>query len=369
MGQDHYSICPVHTNVRLTMLARAVLFLVLLAFPRPVSAEESLRPFSIMSADQLSLDSGDIPLPVRSCPEPRLSPVDLGVNECWSRGIELAAVDDVRLAAKSAGESGSMSGETRPRRLLGALLAGVPLAATAANSTLGYNHRSFHIDNEGFFGAKTDDGGADKASHFADYHIAAKELTYLYQRLNYSEREALLMGFAVSSLAGLVNELGDGFTRHGFSPEDLVMDVLGAGTATLIGATRTGDLVGIRTSHLPGDTPYIHDVYAADLKLAGVARRLGVEVGPLRFLLLSVTYAAKGYKGHGPTADSQQQVGIEIGLNLEEILNAVGARRNSWWAYPLHILADNVRFPYLAVGFRYDMTHGKWRGPNNGNYP
>jgi hypothetical protein len=82
-----------------------------------------------------------------------------------------------------------------------------------------------------------------------------------------------------------------------------------------------------------------------------------------------VTYGVKGYKGHGPTEDQQRQVGFEIGLNLEEILNAVGARRNSWWGYPLHLLGDNVRFPYLAVGFRYDLNHGKWRGPNNGNYP
>ncbi|MGH7413309.1 MAG: DUF2279 domain-containing protein [Candidatus Rokuibacteriota bacterium] len=262
-----------------------------------------------------------------------------------------------------------MSGKTRPRRLLGALVAGVAVTATAANSTLGYEHRPFHIDNEGFFGASTDDGGADKASHFADYHIAAKELTYVYQRLNYSEREALLMGFGVSSLAALVNEVGDGFTRHGFSPEDLVMGVLGAGTATLIGATRTGDLVGVRTSHLPGEAYYRHEVYSADLKLAGLARRLGVEVGPLRFLLLSVTYGIKGYGGHGPMEDAERQVGFEIGLNLEEILNAVGARRNSWWGYPLHLLGDNVRFPYLAVGFRYDLNRGKWRGPNSGNYP
>jgi hypothetical protein len=32
-------------------------------------------------------------------------------------------------------------------------------------------------------------------------------------------------------------------------------------------------------------------------------------------------------------------------------------------------VGDNVRFPYTAFGMRVDLNHGKWHGPNNGNYP
>jgi hypothetical protein len=349
--------------------ARAWVFALVLVFPGPLFAQESTRPFSLLPADELRLDSGDRPPVAAACPEPRLLPTGQSADDCWSRSLALsAAADGPRIAAASPGGDEATREEKRPRRVLGALLATAAVAATAANSTLGYEHRPFHVDFERFFGAETTDGGADKAAHFVDYHIAAKELIYLYRLLGYSEREALWTGFGVASLAGLVNEVGDGFTHHGFSPEDLAMDVLGAGTATVIAATRTGDLVGFRTSHLPGAT-YIHDVYSADLKFAGVANRLGANIGPLRFLLFSVTYGVKGYRSHGAHEDQERQVGFEIGLNLEEILRTVGVRRDSWWGYPLRLVGDNVRFPYLSVGFRYDLDHGKWRGPNNGNYP
>jgi hypothetical protein len=143
------------------------------------------------------------------------------------------------------------------------------------------------------------------------------------------------------------------------------MDVLGAGTALLVTATRTDDLVGFRTSHLDD---YTHDVYSMDLKLAGVARRLGLSIGPLRYLFLSMTYGVKGYPDGSP-AELERQVGIEIGLSLEEILNSAGARRDTWWGLLLHLVGDNIRFPFTAVGFRYDLNHKKWRGPNSGNFP
>ena len=28
---------------------------------------------------------------------------------------------------------------------------------------------------------------------------------------------------------------------------------------------------------------------------------------------------------------------------------------------------DNTRFPFTSVGFQYDLNHGKWYGPGNGN--
>ena len=57
------------------------------------------------------------------------------------------------------------------------------------------------------------------------------------------------------------------------------MEPLGAGAAVLVSATRTEDVLGVRTSHVPGPT-YTHDVYSADLKIAGLGRRLGINLGP-----------------------------------------------------------------------------------------
>jgi uncharacterized protein YfiM (DUF2279 family) len=246
----------------------------------------------------------------------------------------------------------------------------IPVAAwglVAANSLVGYHDHSFHVHYEGWFGPNTRDGGADKASHFADYFIVANLFSDVYRMLGYSENAARWWGFGLAVTTGLANEISDGFTRHGYSWEDLAMDTLGAGTAVVLSATRTEDLFGIRTSHVGGST-YTHDVYSADLKLAGLGRRLGVNLGPLRWLFFSVTYGSKGYRV-SPPIELQRQVGFEIGLNLQQILIDVGVKRDTWWGYALHVVGDNVRFPYTAVGMRVDLNHGKWHGPNNGNFP
>ena len=48
-------------------------------------------------------------------------------------------------------------------------------------------------------------------------------------------------------------------------------------------------------------------------------------------------------------------------------MNDLGVTRQTWWGYGLHLILDNVRVPFTAVGFRYDLNHGKWIGPDNGN--
>jgi predicted lipoprotein DUF2279 len=255
--------------------------------------------------------------------------------------------------------------ERQPRKLLGALVVGTELAVTAGKGLVGHQAKPFHVTREGFFGANTLDGGADKAAHFSDYFVISKEFAYIFGKLGFSESSALLLGLGTAMVGGALNEVGDGFSQPGFSYEDIVMDWLGAGTATLVSATRTGDLLGVRTSHLDG---YPHDVFSADLKLSGLARRFNLNIGPLRYLLLSVTYGTKGYPD-GPVAERQRQVGVEIGLNLEQILTDLGVTRDTWWGYVLHFAGDNARWPFTAVGFRFDLNHSKWHGPNGGNFP
>ena len=255
----------------------------------------------------------------------------------------------------------------RHQRLFSILIPIASVGGVMANSLIGYekNH-SFEVHHEGYFGRNTDNGGADKASHLTDYFIVANLFADVYRMLGYSDNAAILWGFGIAVATGAANELSDGFTRHGFSWEDLVMDTTGAAIASVIAVTRTNDLFGLRTSHVPGEF-YDNDVYAADLKLSGLAQRLGINIGPLRWLLLSATYGTKGYRAN-PPVEKQRLVGIEIGLNLQQILNDVGVKRNTWWGYALHLVGDNVRFPYTAVGMRYDMNHNNWHGPNSGNY-
>ena len=339
------------------------LLLLLLTVPEPLAAQDNFR---LIPVDDLSLTPPERTISKRPSSEYRLllgDPLDF---ETWTAVAERPNRDIFRIAQTDAESSPPAEEARKPNRLFGSLIPVASLAVVAANSLIGYSHRDFHVHTEGWFGEHTRDGGADKASHFADYYIVAKEIAFVYEKIGYSTNEARWWGFGVAVSTGLANEVADGFTRHGFSWEDFAMDTLGAGTAVLLSATRTEDLFGIRTSHVPSDT-YTHDVYAADLKLSGLANRLGVNLGPLRWLNFSFTYGTKGYRVT-PPIEEQRQIGLEIGLNLQQILNDLRVTRSTWWGYALHMVGDNVRFPYLAVGMRYDLNHGKWHGPNAGNF-
>ena len=260
----------------------------------------------------------------------------------------------------------------------GVLSAGAVVGG-AINAFIETPHHSFRFANEGWFGRTTYAGGADKASHFVDYTVLSKELAYLYDKLGFSRTDSILLGFGVAVTAGLLNEVGDGFNPYGFSWEDLTMDVAGAGASALIAAARLEDLIGFRHGVLVPAAgskyccaverrgrDYSNEIYTADLQLDGIGRLLDFNLGPLRYLLVSATYATKGYPGGAEDA-RERQVGIEIGLNFRVILNDVGARRNTWWGYTLHIIFDNFRVPFTSVGYRYDLNHNKWIGPDNGN--
>lgn len=342
-----------------------LLFLLLLAIPGPLAAQDSSWGLSLIPMDDPSLTPAERPDSRRPCLEYRLLPGESRDCEPWMASADLTPGAPLRIALADA-ELPAAAEARQPNRLLGSIIPFASVGLVAANSLLGYDGQAFHVTNERWFQSDTRDGGADKASHFADYYIVAKEVAFVYEKLGYSENAARWWGFGVAVSTGLANEVSDGFTRHGFSWQDLGMDAAGAGTAVLVSMTRTQDLLGVRTSHLPGPT-YTHDVYSADLKLVGLERRLGVKLGPLRWLNFSVTYGTKGYRVT-PETDLERQVGFEIGLNLQQILRDVGVRRDTWWGYALHLVGDNVRFPYTAFGMRYDMNHGRWRGPNTGNY-
>jgi Predicted periplasmic lipoprotein (DUF2279) len=320
----------------------------------------------LTSADALSLRAVDPASWTQLCPTYRLLSADS--SECARRTAFADRTMDAPARLEQAeADLPRWAFLERHRLLFSTLVPITSVGAVTANSLVGYDkNHSFQIHREGFFGADTVNGGADKASHITDYFVITHLIEDVYRMLGYSQNAAIGWGLGVAVATGLANELSDGFTSHGFSWEDLSMDAAGATAAAVVSATRTKDLFGMRTSHLP-ESSYTHDVYSADLKISGLAQRLGVNVGPLRWLLFSVTYGSKGYRV-SPPIQKQRQLGFEIGLNFQQILNDVGVKRNTWWGYGLHLIGDNIRFPFTAVGVRLDLNSGEWHGPNNGNY-
>ncbi|HEY7113891.1 MAG TPA: DUF2279 domain-containing protein [Thermoanaerobaculia bacterium] len=100
----------------------------------------------------------------------------------------------------------------------------------------------FHFTQDGYFGRGTYAGGADKASHFVDSHIAARAMTTFYGLIGMSPSASRLLGRGVATLASIVTEIGDGTTKFGFSWED----ALGAGAALGLGASGWDDTIGFR---------------------------------------------------------------------------------------------------------------------------
>ena|SRR5215471_4709174 len=237
----------------------------------------------------------------------------------------------------------------------------------------------YHFTAEGFFGQHTYTGGVDKMAHFVDYTIAQRALASAFRRTGYTDDLSGWMAFGGAFAGGLITEIGDGTTIFGFSFEDLLMDTLGAASATGLARSGWDDTIGFRFGAVAQDkTPsccidtsnigrdYSGEIYTADLKLSGLFRRLNRDPGPARFLLFSVTYGTNGYNTASPDL-RQRLVGVEIGIHFAEILREIGVPREPIWGGVLYFFFDTLRIPYTAIGVRYDLNHNEWFGPTAGH--
>jgi hypothetical protein len=237
----------------------------------------------------------------------------------------------------------------------------------------------YHFHNEGFFGPNTYAGGADKAAHFVDYTIVGRVFEEAYRRTGYTDGQSRWLAFATSVGTGMATEIGDGTTIFGFSWEDLLMDTLGAASSMGLSESGWDDSFGFRVGFNvsqeesppagPADRnigrDYSGEIYTADVKIAGLARRLHRDLGPARFLLFSTTYGSNGYK-NAPPDIRQRLVGFEIGIAFPEILRSLGVPSEPLWGEVLYKAFEFIRFPYTAIGVRYDLNHHQWFGPTTG---
>ena len=238
---------------------------------------------------------------------------------------------------------------------------------------------SFEFANERWFQRDTYAGGADKASHIFLGYISTLTLQEIYRSLDKSPAEARGLALGVMVFTGALIEIGDGFSKYGFSWEDITANAIGATLATGLDAWGLKDTVGLRFGYVKALIPdaccryggygddYSKEIYSADLKLAGFLPRVGVKPGPARFLLLSVTYGSKGYR-YSAAPLRQRNVGIGVGLNLREVLLAVGVPERKWWGKALLAIGTYFRFPYTSFGWHYDLNHGTWSGPDTGDH-
>lgn len=231
----------------------------------------------------------------------------------------------------------------------------------------------FVVAHEGWLGATTYAGGADKLSHFWAGWAAEHLLESAYRSLGRTEREARVLSVGVTSLAGLLIEAGDGFSQYGAAWEDAAMDAFGAIASSQVGRLGLRDTVGVRIGRVPSTIPapccrfggygadYSKEIYTLDLKLAGFLPRVGAEAGPARYFLVSLAFGSRGYR-YSPAWARERNVGVELGLNVVEILRGAGVPEERWWGAALLSIFSYVRLPFTSVGLYYDLNHSRWWG-------
>lgn len=237
----------------------------------------------------------------------------------------------------------------------------------------------FTLAHENWFGEETYAGGADKASHIVIGYFGQRALQALYLELGRTREEARRLSIGVGLAAGALIELGDAFSQYGGAWEDVVSNAIGLGVGAFLDARGLHDTLGMRVGFVKALIPdaccrfggyggdYSREIYTLDVKLAGLLPRLGVaRPGLGRFFLVSLAYGTKGYR-YSDAPVRERNVGLEVGLNVAEVLRALGVRESTWWGKPLLLLATYFRIPYTSFGWRYDMNHQRLHGPDTGD--
>ena len=236
-------------------------------------------------------------------------------------------------------------------------LLGVTAAFTATRiGTLVNNPTGFHVVKEGYFGRGTESLGMDKLHHAYKTYVLADVLQTLIARRTGEGEAAALSGAVISFGMFTYAELLDAFSRgHGWSNEDMVMHIGGAGVAlarNLVPGLR--DKLDFRMEIVPtfkGDFWRLKNQladrkYLFAVKLAGFDR---IRDTPLRFLELHGGYYARGF------SDIERQRGdplrrnvyFAIGLNVQQLLFG----RNKREAFVGRMARG--AFDYLQVPYAY----------------
>jgi hypothetical protein len=235
---------------------------------------------------------------------------------------------------------------------------------------------SFHFTDEGFFQYWTYGGGSDKASHAVISADVAGLLYDAYRLNGLTENQSFTLALATTIFSGALVEIGDGLTRYGFSAQDLTADAVGALANALVKRNHLDDLIGFQLGKVPTTIPpevaggrpllgidYSQEIYAVQFKFSGIEKRLHARPSFARFFQSSFVFLTKGFGYVPPIPSRYQEVGVEVGLDFQEILKALGVDDSTWWGDSLLRLFGFLRIPYTQVGAYYNFKNKAWYGP------
>ena len=220
----------------------------------------------------------------------------------------------------------------------------------------GYGDEDFHTDKEGWFSKETSNGGSDKLGHIYTNYLATRLLTPLYEGWGYTNKEAALYASFTSILAsGILIEVGDGFSEHGFSKEDFIADLLGVGIGYLLATQPSfANKIDLRVEYNPFlttdnvtdfTTDYERMKYLVAIKAEGFEL---FEDSYMKYLELHVGYYTRNFNHDTmPIEDRERHIYVGLGINLSKLLRP-------------HIGGYSKIFNYYQVPYTYIETDKKF---------
>jgi hypothetical protein len=197
---------------------------------------------------------------------------------------------------------------------------------TLASRTGIVENSGFRFNPEHWFGPNTGSGGTGKLGHFYTTYVMS-DLLFHAIRGNSNLQEVAELTAATLALGLMFYvKIFDGYSGdHGFSREDMTMDLLGAGFSVLRNTVPgLKEVLDFRLKYLPsgykGFDPladYAGQKYLFALKLAGFEV---VRESPLRFLELHAGYDTRGFtkEERALGLEKERNLYFGIGLNLQE---------------------------------------------------
>lgn len=268
-----------------------------------------------------------------------------GHRLCGMLSVLLAALPAVVCGGAPAGpvDPGGVAGFWTREHKAVALNAGIVGAAAAYGfSTWGWGESGFATHSEGWFGADTRSGGADKLGHAYTASVATAVGAALYRRWGYAEHDAARLGAFSGLLLTTAIEVGDGFSpEHGFSWEDQVANVAGVGFEYLrLRQPALRHRVQFRWEYYPSEavrngeqTDILTDYSGSRWLFAFPLRAWGANASALRWIELQAGYGTRGFASSDrPYFDEAERhpfigVGIHVPLVAESLGVPRGARR------------------------------------------
>jgi len=205
----------------------------------------------------------------------------------------------------------------------GALVLGI--AALGAKSWAWGSSTHFRVHSEGWFDKQSSSGGTDKFGHAFTSYAISNVLTDAMYFCGSSRDDAVLTSAALTLGLMTFVEVFDGYSvDHGFSKEDMLMNLSGMGFSYLrnvIPGLR--DTLDFRMEYKPSGnkgfrpiSDYAGQRYLLALKLAGFD---SLRQTPLRYVELQGGYYARGFT-LAENRPRERTTYVGIGINLGELI-------------------------------------------------